>query len=97
MDEPHTGCTRRTCQRILDATSAARACAQAYLKASGVPHTTLLTCMFYENFVKAVPYRHLPDGAYEFGINLGNEPHGLNAAAAIGQTAASTRRLLFRV
>jgi hypothetical protein len=53
--------------------------------------------MFYENFVKAVPYRHLPDGAYEFGINLGNEPHGLNAAAAIGQTAASTRRLLFRV
>jgi hypothetical protein len=62
--------------------------AQEYIAELGLPHTILITCMFFDNFIKTMRYKPLPDGSFEFSNNLGQEPHALNAVGAIGETAA---------
>ncbi len=61
---------------------------QEYLAKSGLPHTLLITCMFYDNMLIFTMYQKQADGSYVFSNNMGNEPHGAHSVSTIGQTVA---------
>ena len=62
-------------------------CFQDYLKQSGLPHASLLTSAFFDNFLRGFNLQRQGD-AFCWGHNLGTAPHAWHAVGDIGGSAA---------
>lgn len=53
-----------------------------------MPHTILVTSIFYENAISIYSYQKQEDGSYAFALNGGTKPHPNSAVGDIDATAA---------
>ncbi|GAQ79013.1 hypothetical protein KFL_000220470 [Klebsormidium nitens] len=61
---------------------------EAHLRQSGLPFATLLTCMFYDDFVNFPFLQPQADGTFVFYSNCGPAPHPWHCADDVGGCSA---------